>query len=177
MTDFSSPATSLSSQAHCLDINSNTKSMDHRADSHRSIYQARRLSGYTITSMALVTLLCCLGCVRRSITITTEPTGALVFLNDQEVGQSTVTTDFLWYGDYDVVIRKEGYETLQTHTLVSAPWYQRIPLDFVSEVLWPGYLHDHHDRHFVLAPKKIITSDELIDQANEIRRRAIEGNN
>jgi len=177
MTDFSSPAYSVSHKAHCLDACGTTNSIRNRTDARRSMYNAWRLSGYTITSMTLVTLLCCLGCVRRSITITTEPTGALVFLNDQEVGQSTVTTDFLWYGDYDVVIRKEGFETLQTHTLVSAPWYQRIPLDFVSEVLWPGYLHDHHDRHFVLAPKKVITSDELIDQANQIRRRAIEGNN
>ncbi len=132
-------------------------------------------TAFTKLVITIAIAMSCIGCVRRSITITTEPTGALVFLNDQEVGQSEVTTDFVWYGDYDVVIRKEGFETLKTHTQVVAPWYQHIPIDFFSEVLWPGHVHDHHDRHFVLTPDKKITSDQLIDQANIIRRRAIEG--
>ncbi len=120
-------------------------------------------------------LLCALaasGCVRRTLTITTEPPHALVFLNDQEVGRSEVTVDFLWYGDYDVVIRHEDYETLKTNWQIKAPWYQVIPFDFFAEVLWPGKIHDVHARHFVLQPRKLPEQQELLDRAIETRTQA-----
>ena len=124
--------------------------------------------------VTLAVLTAATGCVRRTITISTEPPQALVFLNDQEIGRSAVTTDFLWYGDYDVIIRKEGFETLKTHWDINAPWYQVIPLDFFAEVLWPGHLHDRHSRHFVLEPAELPTQEELIGRAMETRRRALE---
>lgn len=111
------------------------------------------------------------GCVRRTLTITTTPPQALVYLNDQEIGRSTVSTDFLWYGDYDVIIRKEGYKTLKTHWRVDPPWYQIAPLDFVAEVMWPGKLHDVHTRNFVLELQVEPTSEELIGRAEELRQR------
>ncbi|HQI29243.1 MAG TPA: PEGA domain-containing protein, partial [Sedimentisphaerales bacterium] len=40
------------------------------------------------------------GCVERRLTIYTEPPGAIVTLNDQEIGVSPVTVPFNWYGDY-----------------------------------------------------------------------------
>ena len=49
------------------------------------------------------------GCVRRTLMVRTEPEGARVFLNDYEVGTSPVSVDFTWYGDYDVIVRKDGY--------------------------------------------------------------------
>ena len=105
--------------------------------------------------------------------ITSEPPGALVFLNDQEIGRTEVTTDFLWYGDYDVVIRQEGYTTLKTHWNVKPPWYQIPPLDFFAEVLWPGHLHDTHSAHFVLEPQELPTAEELIGRAMETRDAAL----
>ena len=115
--------------------------------------------------------------MRRTITITTDPPHALVFLNDQEVGRSTVTTDFLWYGDYDVIIRKEGYQTLKTHWDIKPPWYQVLPIDFFAEVLWPGQIHDQHERHFTLEPQGQPTKDELVNRALEMRTRAFDPRN
>ena len=34
------------------------------------------------------------GCVDRKLTINTSPSGALVYLNDEEIGVSPVTTSF-----------------------------------------------------------------------------------
>jgi len=124
--------------------------------------------------IAIVMMSAVVGCVRRTITITTEPPAALVYLNDQEIGRSAVTTDFLWYGDYDVIIRKEGYKTLKTNWDIKPPWYQVIPIDFVAEVLWPGYLHDEHARHFTLEPAELPTQEELIERALETRKRALD---
>ncbi len=114
------------------------------------------------------------GCVRRSITITTDPPGAMVFLNDQEIGRSEVTTDFLWYGDYGVTLRKKGYETQRTHWKIAPPWYQRMPIDFFAEVLWPGHIHDAHSMHFVLAERELPGSEELIERAADARGRALD---
>jgi hypothetical protein len=114
------------------------------------------------------------GCVRRTLTITTEPPAALVFLNQQEIGRSAVTVDFLWYGDYDVTIRQKGYRTLQTNWNIEAPWYQVMPLDFFAEVLWPGQIHDTHSRHFVLEPEEQPTTEELVERAIEARDRALD---
>ena len=127
-----------------------------------------------IVLLTVGAVVCSTGCVRRTITITTEPPNARVFLNDQEVGRSAVSTDFLWYGDYDVTIRKEGYETLQTNWTLKPPWYEYIPLDFFAEVLWPGQLHDVRSRHFVLETGKTPTQEEVISRAVETRDRALD---
>ena len=113
------------------------------------------------------------GCVRRTLVITTEPPNALVFLNDQEIGRSKVSTDFLWYGDYDVVIRKSGYQTLKTHWKIKPPWYQFVLIDFFSEVLWPAHIHDMHTRDFVLDPQELPTSEEIIERAVDVREEAL----
>ena len=71
-----------------------------------------------ITNVKTVILIACLfitGCVERKLTINTEPQGALVILNYEEIGTSPVTVSFSWYGDYRVRISKQGYETLNTH--------------------------------------------------------------
>jgi len=123
---------------------------------------------------AFLTALCAAGCVRRTMTITSEPPNALVVLNDQEIGRTEVTADFLWYGDYDVVLRKEGYATLHTNWKIKAPWYQVPPLDFFFEVLWPGQLHNHQTQHFVLEPEQLPTPEEVAGRAVELRNAAIQ---
>lgn len=125
-------------------------------------------------ALSLLAAACLAGCVRRTLTISTQPPNALVFLNGQEIGRSTLSRDFLWYGDYDVIIRKEGYQTLKTHWNIEPPWYQVIPLDFFSEVLWPGYLHDQHARHFELNPAVLPSKEELLSRAEQARQRAFD---
>jgi hypothetical protein len=113
------------------------------------------------------------GCVRRTMIIRTEPEGARITLNDEEIGTSPVAVDFTWYGDYDVICRKDGYETLQTHQRIDAPWYQIPVIDFFTEVLWPFTIHDRQEMSFVMEPAKEVNRPELIDRAKEFRERAI----
>ena len=54
------------------------------------------------------------GCVERTMTFQSNPPGALVYVNNQEIGRTPMRRDFTWYGNYDVVLRKDGYETLKT---------------------------------------------------------------
>ena len=59
-----------------------------------------------LTIIAL--LLASVGCVERLITVRSQPSGALVYLNDEEVGRTPVTVPFTFYGYYDVRLEHEG---------------------------------------------------------------------
>ncbi|OHB62825.1 MAG: hypothetical protein A2Y77_01475, partial [Planctomycetes bacterium RBG_13_62_9] len=93
------------------------------------------------------------GCVERRLTINTEPPGATVVLNDQQIGVSPVTVPFNWYGDYWVRISKDGYETLNTHRELKKPLHDLPPFDFFAEILYPGRIVDTYEWTFELAPK------------------------
>jgi hypothetical protein len=95
----------------------------------------------------------CGGCgVERTLTITSDPPGAMVTLNDQEIGRTPVTRDFTWYGTYDVELRLDGYQTLKTTGKVWAPWWQVPPIDLAAE-LAPWESHDHHALQYTLTPE------------------------
>jgi len=122
---------------------------------------------------ALVGIASWTGCVRRTVTINTDPQGARVTLNDEGIGTSPVSVDFLWYGDYDVILHKEGYETLHTHHKLLAPWYQVPPIDFLAETLVPFTVHDRQEMFFALEPAQEINREKLLEQASEFRERAL----
>jgi hypothetical protein len=91
------------------------------------------------------------GCVEQSLSVNSNPPGALVYLNDQEVGRTPVNRDFTWYGDYDVQLRLEGYETLKTHKQIEAPLWNWVPFDLVANLL-PFTFRDHQEMSFTLRP-------------------------
>ena len=107
------------------------------------------------------------GCVERKLTINTKPQEALVVLNDEEIGTSPVTVSFEWYGDYNVRISKEGFETLKTHRKLKAPWYDKFPFDFFA-MLNPERTVDEYEWTFELSPKQQISREELIRNAREL---------
>lgn len=113
------------------------------------------------------------GCVRRTLTIKTAPEGARVTLNDDEVGTSPVTVPFTWYGDLDVIIHMEGYKTLHTHHKVVRPWYQYPPVDLIAEAFVPFTIRDEHEAAFELEPAEPIARDKLLEQAHDLRERAL----
>lgn len=115
------------------------------------------------------------GCVRRTVTINTAPQGAVVYLNDREIGTTPASVDFTWYGDYDVVVRKDGYKTLKTNHRLEAPWYDLPPVDFIAEALWPLTIHDQREMYFELEPRPEGDRQELIESAEDFRDRTLFG--
>ena len=114
-------------------------------------------------------LLCGCGSVQRELTLRTEPAGALVILNDEEIGVSPVTVGFSWYGDYRIRISLEGYETLKTHQKLDAPWYDHFPFDLLR-ILWPARTTDSYEWAFELKKLTPPTREELIKAATELRQ-------
>ena len=111
------------------------------------------------------------GCVERRLTINTRPQDALVVLNDEEIGQSPVTVPFNWYGDYNVRISKEGYETLKTHRRLKSPWYDKFPWDFFAQIVSPKRIVDSYEWTFELAPKEQPDREELIRRAGQLKEQ------
>ena len=114
------------------------------------------------------------GCVERTARIETDPPGALVIVNDEEVGVSPAKFSFLWYGDYDIILRKPGYQTLKTHCRVDAPWYEWPPIDLVAETMIPTMIRDEHVLPtFALEPAVEPTVSDVVERATELRERAL----
>lgn len=129
----------------------------------------------TLAAGAVTTLAGQNGCVRRTMTIRTVPEGAIVRLNDQDVGLTPVTVDFTWYGDYDIEFEKPGYETVRTHHRINAPWYQLPVIDLFAEAFVPYTIHDHHEFEETLSPTSRPSREELTSRALEFRDRTLYG--
>jgi hypothetical protein len=125
----------------------------------------------TLLVISLIFALFLAGCVERRLTINTKPEGALVALNDEEIGESPVTVNFNWYGDYCVRISKDGYETLNTHRELKGPWYDGFPFDFFAQILSPNRIVDSYEWTFELSPKRQIRREELIQNAQEMKKQ------
>lgn len=129
-----------------------------------------RTEAQILLFVLLISILFLGGCVERKLTILTEPAGALVTLNDEEIGRSPVTVSFQWYGDYNVRISEAGYETLVTHKKLDAPGYDKFPWDLFAQ-LSPKKIVDSYEWSFKLEPKEHPGRDELIESSQELQKR------
>ena len=129
-----------------------------------------RMAGLPMrANLVLLVLLAALstGCVRRTIMITSQPPGVLIWINDREVGRTPIDVDFEYYGVYDVRLELAGYEPMMTSGKASAPWWDKVGADFFAELV-PADLHSEVRWHYVLTP---LTEDRdaLIERAAQLR--------
>jgi hypothetical protein len=115
------------------------------------------------------------GCVRRRLTVRSNPPGATVYVDDQEIGETPVSTAFTYYGTRKIQLVKDGYETLTVKQKFKEPWYQIPPLDFVSENLVASELRDERIVDFELEPQRVVPVPELLGRAEQLRRSTQSG--
>jgi hypothetical protein len=118
------------------------------------------------------------GCLERTITVTSEPPGALVTINSVEVGRTPVTTSFLFYGTYDVRLAREGYKPVWEPKKAKAPLYEFPPLDLGAEAI-PAEITTDIKWHFVLEPDEPSEApgaeEGLVGRARGMREEAANG--
>ena len=107
------------------------------------------------------------GCVRRRLLIRSNPPGAMVYVDNQPIGTTPCSTDFIYYGTREVRLVKPGFETLVINQPIPAPWYEWPGLDFVSENLVPREIQDYRTLAYNLA-----ATGHQADRAIVRRRRA-----
>ena len=110
-----------------------------------------------------------LGCVERTVSIESVPSGATVWVNDREVGVTPCEFSFTHYGTFDVRVALDGYEPLVLGAEATAPWWDTMPLDLVAEVL-PGRFVSRNAWRFELVPGEV-APEELLRRAGELRGR------
>jgi len=101
------------------------------------------------------------GCIERRIYITSEPPGATVWVNDVEAGRTPTSVSFTYFGNYDVRMRKDGFEPLITKGEANPPLYEFPGPDLVATAV-PARIKTDVKWHYVLAPK-----DESVGSQSE----------
>ena len=125
------------------------------------------------------------GCVERTITIASDPSGALVSLNDVPVGRTgknaPLKVPFTWYGTYDVRLtleRNEGTADkpvmkryfLHTSQAVKAPPWQWMGIDLFADAA-PFEIRDDQLWTFILQPVVDPTDEDLLKRAKALQGR------
>jgi hypothetical protein len=112
------------------------------------------------------------GCVQRRMTIRSNPPGALVYVDDYQIGTTPVSTDFIYYGTRKIRLVKDGYETLTVRQPFPIPWYEVFPLDFVTENLWPWEIRDERVVDLAMTNTASIPPESVVARAEQARLAA-----
>ncbi len=112
------------------------------------------------------------GCVQRRMTIRSSPPGALVYVDDYQIGTTPVSTDFIYYGTRKIRLIKDGYETLTVRQPFPIPWYEIFPLDFVTENLWPWEIRDERIVDLAMSTTASIPPESVVARAEQARLSA-----
>ena len=122
--------------------------------------------------LAVAALVPSWGCVQRRMTIRSSPPGALVYVDDYQIGTTPVSTDFIYYGTRKIRLIKDGYETLTVRQPFPIPWYEIFPLDFVTENLWPWEIRDERVVDLAMSNTVSIPPESVVARAEQARLSA-----
>lgn len=126
-------------------------------------------------SLLMLLALTQVGCVHRRVTINSYPSGALVKVDGHDIGYTPASFDFTWYGTREVQLLRDGYETHTEMVEINAPWYQKFPLDFVSDNFLGRHITDHRQFSFQLEPKRTDLSSSVMQRAGALRSEGLHG--
>lgn len=109
------------------------------------------------------------GCVERRVKVTSEPSGARVWLNDEMIGTTPCQAGFKFYGKYDVRLALDGYEPIHEGRTMKVPIYEYPIIDLAANAA-PIDFESVNEWHFVLSPAgEFEDRERLIERAQELR--------
>ena len=126
----------------------------------------RAVCGWLVAAMCLAQT----ACVQRRLTIRSNPPGALVYIDNEEIGVTPCSTDFIYYGTRQIRLVRDGYETLTVLQPIPAPAYQYPGIDFVVENLVPYEIRDERTFSFNLTPQVMVPTEDLLQRAEGLRQ-------
>lgn len=132
----------------------------------------RRVRSVSVTVLAALVGFAMTGCVKRNLVITSEPTGALVYLNDEEVGRTPVDVAFTYYGVYDIRFELAGYEPLSTTADTRNPIWEYPGPDLLAEAI-PN-AKSQVNWHYALLPSPAL-NEALAEEETQRLKRAASG--
>jgi hypothetical protein len=113
------------------------------------------------------------GCMHRRLTIRSDPPGAAVQVDGEQVGFTPTAIDYTYYGTREITLQKAGYKTLSTPVKMSTPWYQIFPLEFITDNFALTKINDRREVSYTLTPEQLEPRELLEDRANNLRSEAL----
>src|SRR5262245_31264380 len=147
-------------------VDAATISLCHHRPLHMAVVAALIAMAFTPSADATV---------RRRLNVNSNPPGALVYVDNQQIGTTPCSVDFVYYGTREIRLIKPGFETLTVNQPIPTPWYEVPGIDFISENLVPTKIRDNRTVTYNLAPQLVIPTPELLDRANQLREDALRG--
>ena len=122
---------------------------------------------------SLLFLIFLAGCTERWIQVRSEPPGATVYVDGENIGVTPCKTRFVWYGQREVVLERDGYESHVEIVRLRAPWWQWPIIDLFPDFFLPWTFRDRHAFFFSL---KKLTFDPaeraaVKERAKELKKR------
>jgi hypothetical protein len=114
----------------------------------------------------------CSGCVERRYTIRSDPPGATVVVNGEEIGPAPASKNFVYYGDREITLMLDGYQTKTVIQPIKAPWWDNYLTEFFSENIVPVSLRDERAFTYQLVPAESPPKEELRARAEGLRTEA-----
>jgi len=133
------------------------------------VSQGRSLKRWSAIALGLVLTGGLTGCVERRYTIRSDPPGALVVVNNEEIGRAPVSRSIVYYGDRDVTLTLDGYQTMHVVQPIKAPWYDNLLTEFFTENVIPWTLRDERDYTYKLNPATIPATGDLMARGENLR--------
>jgi hypothetical protein len=112
------------------------------------------------------------GCVERRYTIRSEPPGALVIANGEEIGVTPVSKAYTYYGIRRFRLLREGHETLDIEQPFDPPWYDNYLTEFFTENLIPYTFRDERTLTYKMSIEKPADKIPLAERAEALRAEA-----
>jgi hypothetical protein len=132
-------------------------------------HPARRRTAIVLGLVA-VGLAC--GCVERRYTIRSEPPGAQVIVNGESLGSAPASHSFYYYGQREITLVMDGYETKTLIQPIEAPWWDNYLTEFFTENLVPWVIRDEREYTYKLEPARTPTQEEVQSRAEAMRDEA-----
>jgi len=130
--------------------------------------------GFFLTAVALAAL-SQTGCVERILAIQSDPPGAAAYLDGEKVGTTPCEVAYTWYGTRVLVLELRGFSLVRKEIVLDPPWWQLVPLDFITDVLIPMTIRDRLSVTYTLDPAPVSPEqvDAVLERADELRKRAV----
>jgi hypothetical protein len=124
--------------------------------------------------LLVLALLSQAGCVERFLAIHSDPPGAAVYLDGEKVGTTPCEVTYTWYGTRDLILELRGYTLIRQQVVLNPPWWQIIPLDFITDIVIPFTIRDRMAVSYTMetAPVSREEVDAVLQRAEELRKKA-----
>ena len=129
---------------------------------------------FLLTAVALAAL-SQTGCVERLLAIQSDPPGAAAYLDGEKVGTTPCEVAYTWYGTRVLVLELRGFSLVRKEIVLDPPWWQLVPIDFITDVLIPMTIRDRMSVSYTLdpAPASPEEVNTVLERADELRKRAV----